>query len=113
MFNTCLGSVVLTVCTFAACIVAASDPPLPPASAAPAEEMREGKVMMVSRDAIMIMGDLQSDVTTFAVNAQTKVTLNGKLVSIQEIQMGDRATVSGRMINNELTASVVSAVSGR
>jgi hypothetical protein len=50
---------------------------------------------------------------TFEVNAQTRVTLNGKLASVVDIQMGDHATVSGRFVNNKLTARTVEAHSRR
>jgi hypothetical protein len=103
MFKTLLGFAALLL--VATAIDAASEPPAKPAS-----DVHEGTVMAVTQDTLMLMDDRDNELETFAVTAGTKITFNGKPSALDEIQMGDRATVTGQIVNERMIALTIAAV---
>ncbi|HEX5105031.1 MAG TPA: hypothetical protein VFV87_14525 [Pirellulaceae bacterium] len=101
MFRAILALVAL--CAFTTLALAA------PAIAPQQDARFEGKVMAVTADSITIMTDRQMDVLTFAVNAQTKVTYNGEQAQLIDIQMGDQATVTGKVMEQDRIATAIVA----
>lgn len=75
----------------------------------PANDLHEGAVMAVTQDTLMLMDERDNEMETFAVTAATKITLNGKPAALVEIQMGDRAAVTGQFVNEQLFALTIQA----
>ena len=103
MFKTLLGFAALLL--VATAINAAPEPPV-----SPANDIHEGTVMAVTQDTLMLMDDRDNELETFAVTSATKITFNGKPAALDEIQMGDRATVTGQLVKDRLVALTIHAV---
>jgi hypothetical protein len=75
----------------------------------PASDIYEGKVMAVTENTLMLMDDRDNEVESFAVNAGTKITFNGKPAKLEEIQMGDRVFVKGQVFKDRQIALTINA----
>lgn len=102
MFRTFLG---LAALLLVATVVFAEPEP----AVKPTADIHEGTVMAVMQDAVMLMDDRDNRVETFAVTPATKIIFNGNPATLLEVQMGDRATVTGQMVNNRLVAQTITA----
>jgi FtsP/CotA-like multicopper oxidase with cupredoxin domain len=104
MFKAILGVAVLSVATTLAFTI-------PEPQISPGKDTHNGPVMAVTADTIMVMDDRDNELETFAVTSQTKIMLNGQPAPLAEVQMGDRATITGRLTNGELVALTIDAIS--
>lgn len=77
--------------------------------AARASEVHEGKVLAVTADSITIQDDRDDESDKFVVTFETKVTRNGKPAALKDIQVGDRAKVTGQQRGQKLVAESISA----
>ena len=101
MFRTFLGLALLLVATTA---FAVREPAVERMN-----DVHEGTVMAVTADTIMLMDDRDDQMETFAVTAATKIIFNGNPATLIDVQMGDRATVTGQMVNDRLVALTITA----
>ena len=104
MFKAILGVAVLAVA--ATLVFAIPEPQVPPT-----KDTHSGPVMAVTADTIMVMDERDNELETFAVTSQTKIMLNGQPAPLAEVQMGDRATITGKLSNGELIAVAIDAMS--
>jgi hypothetical protein len=102
MLRTFLGLTVLLLVTTA--IYAAPEPAIKPPA-----DIHVGEVMAVTEDTLMLMDERDLQMETFAVTAETKITFNGNPATLLEVQMGDRARVTGNFVNERLVAVTITA----
>ena len=76
-----------------------------------ADDMFEGKVLSVGEGTLMIMGKTNNDSKAFTVNAETKVTRNGKPGKLSDVQIGDKAKVTASGMDGKLIAKEIVAAS--
>lgn len=76
-----------------------------------ADDVFEGKVLSVGEGSLMIMGKTNNDNKAFKVNAETKVMRNGKPAKLADVQIGDKAKVSGSGMGTDLVAKEIIATS--
>lgn len=74
-----------------------------------AEEVHEGKVIGVTASSITILDDKDNQFDKFEVNADTKVTRNGKAARLSDVQAGDRCRVTASLSDKQLLAKTIAA----
>jgi hypothetical protein len=77
-----------------------------------ADEIHEGKVVVVGESTITVLDKRDGDQDTFVVTVQTKITKNGKSVKLSEIQAGDavKVTASAVEMDGKLVAKEIMAI---
>lgn len=88
--------------------VARLDPP--PTVVLFQEEVHDGKVVAVGADSITILDRKDDETDKFIVNADTKITRNGKPAKLSDVQVSDRAKIvavqeGGKLIAKSITAN--------
>jgi hypothetical protein len=78
-----------------------------------ADEIHEGKVLSVSDGKITVFDNRDSDNDTFVVNAQTKITRNGKPAKLVDILAGDIAKIIAVSEGDKLIAKEIVAASAK
>lgn len=103
MFKTFLG---LAALLLIATVISAAPQPV----ATTANDVHEGSVLAVTQDTLMLMDERDNEMETFAVTPATKITFGGKPATLQDIQMGDRATVTAQVVKDQLIALTINAM---
>lgn len=103
MFRTILGIAMVSLIATAALAI-------PEPMVEPPNDVHQGTVMAVTQDSVMLMDDRDNEMETIAVTPQTKIIFAGQPATLDEIQMGDRATVTALAVNNKLVALTISAL---
>lgn len=103
MFKTFLGLAVLFL--VATAIYAAPQPAI-----ATANDLHVGAVMAVTQDTLMLMDERDNEMETFMVTPATKITFRGEPGALQDIQMGDRATITAQVVKDQLIALTIDAM---
>jgi hypothetical protein len=103
MFKTLVGLALLLAATV---IYAAPEP----ATGRANNDLHMGAVMGVTQDTLMLMDERDNEMETFAVTPATKITLGGEPAGLEEIQMGDRATITAHLLKDKLVAVTIDAM---
>ena len=74
-----------------------------------ADEVHEGKVVAVTEGKMMVLDKRDSETDTFIVNAETKISRNGKPAKLSDVQAGDRAKVTATSQGEKLIAKEIVA----
>jgi hypothetical protein len=83
------------------------------ANAAPAlaaDDIHEGKVLSVSDNKISVLDNRDGETETFTVNADTKITRDGKPAKLRDILAGDKAKIIASGEGKELVAKSIEAI---
>jgi hypothetical protein len=75
-----------------------------------ADEVHEGKVVSVAANSLVVLDNRDGDNDKFVVNAETKITRNGKPAKLTDILAGDRAKVIATASGEQLVAKSVAAM---
>jgi hypothetical protein len=94
---------------FSAAVVAVAVTALATQLALAADEVHEGKVLSVGDGKITVFDKRDSDNDTFIVNAQTKISRNGKPAKLSDIMAGDMAKVTATSEGDKLIAKEIIA----
>ncbi len=74
-----------------------------------ADEVHEGKVVSIAKDAIVVLDNRDGENDKFVVNAETKITRDGKPSKLADILAGDRAKVVASVSGEKLVAKSIDA----
>lgn len=74
-----------------------------------ADDVHEGKVIGVTASSITLLDDKDNQFDKFEVNAETKVTRNGKPARLSDVQAGDRCRVTASLSDKRLLAKSIEA----
>jgi hypothetical protein len=73
------------------------------------DEVHEGKVIAIGESSISVLDQADGDTDMFVVNANTKITYNGKPAKLGAIKMGDRAKVTAATEGGKIVAKEIAA----
>lgn len=74
-----------------------------------AAEPHTGKITSVQKDKVMILDIADGESETFLVNAETKITRDGKSAKVSELGIGDRVKIEADTIDGKLVAKTIEA----
>ena len=94
---------------FSVAILAVVVAPLATQTGLGADEIHEGKVVAVTEGKIMIFDKRDGETDTFIVNAETKISRNGKPAKLSDVHAGDRAKVTATSQGETLIAKEIVA----
>lgn len=73
------------------------------------DEIHEGKVLSVTATEIIVLDNKAAENDKFTVNAQTKITRDGKPAKLTDVRAGDRVKVVATQLEANLVAKSIEA----